>query len=327
MVKTSLMISLIALLLTVFIAGMLIGPASISPLDAAGALLGNGDRLINLILLEVRLPRVILALLIGAALGLSGAALQGLLHNPLSEPALLGSGPTAAFGAVLAFYFGATEVHTLALPVSAVVGALGATIIVFLLAGRTGRSATLILAGVAISSLAGSLTALALNLAPNPFAASEIVFWMMGSLADRSFEHVWLSAPFIVIGGSLLLSVRGSLDALALGSETAQSLGVDMVSVNTRIVFGTAIAVGASTAVAGVIGFVGLAVPHILRPFVGHRPGSLLIASALGGAVMLGLADIVARILSVGSEIKLGVLTAIIGAPFFLALILKLRSN
>jgi len=193
------------------------------------------------------------------------------------------------------------------------------------LAGRAGNSATLILAGVAISSLAGSLTALALNFAPNPFAAAEIIFWLMGSLADRSMEHLWVSLPFMMIGWGLLLSVRTSLDALSLGPETARSLGLNLRSVSIRIIFGTALAVGAATSVAGVIGFVGLAVPHILRPFVGHRPGALLFASALGGAVMLGMADLAVRMFSVGSELKLGVLTALIGAPFFLALILKLR--
>ena len=203
--------------------------------------------------------------------------------------------------------------------------ALLATVFVWFLAGRAGNSTTLILAGVAISSLAGSLTALVLNFAPNPFAAAEIIFWLMGSLADRSMEHLWVSLPFMIIGWLLLLSVRTTLDALSLGAETARSLGVNLRNVSIRIIFGTALAVGAATSVAGVIGFVGLAVPHILRPFVGHRPGSLLFASALGGAVMLGIADLAVRLFSVGAELKLGVLTALIGAPFFLALILKLR--
>jgi iron complex transport system permease protein len=320
-------ICLVILVLAVFLAGMLLGPVNISPVNAIKAVLGEENELVKLVLIEIRLPRVILSLAIGASLGLSGAALQGLLQNPLAEPALLGAGPAAAFGAVLAFYFGWSDLTAFILPLSGIGAALFATTLVWALAGGRGKPETIILAGVAISSIAGSLTACALNFAPNPFAATEIIFWMMGSLADRSIEHVLLSLPFMIVGWMLLFSVRGPLDALALGAETASSLGVDMKSVSFRVIFGTAIAVGAATAVAGVVGFVGLAVPHILRPFVGHRPGALLIASALGGAVMLGIADVVVRMVSVGSELKLGVLTSIIGFPLFLALILKLRSS
>lgn len=318
-------ILLVLIVLAVFLAGLLYGPANISPLEAAKALYDDESNLTKLILLEVRLPRVLLALSIGASLGISGAALQGFLQNPLAEPALLGSGPAAALGSVIVFYFGAFGAGALILPLAGILSALLATVFVWFLAGRAGNSTTLILAGVAISSLAGSLTALALNFAPNPFAAAEIIFWLMGSLADRSMEHLWVSLPFMIIGWLLLLSVRTTLDALSLGAETARSLGVNLRNVSIRIIFGTALAVGAATSVAGVIGFVGLAVPHILRPFVGHRPGSLLFASALGGAVMLGIADLAVRLFSVGAELKLGVLTALIGAPFFLALILKLR--
>ena len=318
-------ILLVLIVLAVFLAGLLYGPANISPLEAAKALYDDESNLTKLILLEVRLPRVLLALSIGASLGISGAALQGFLQNPLAEPALLGSGPAAALGSVIVFYFGVFGAGALILPLAGIVSALLATVFVWFLAGRAGNSTTLILAGVAISSLAGSLTALVLNFAPNPFAAAEIIFWLMGSLADRSMEHLWVSLPFMIIGWLLLLSVRTTLDALSLGAETARSLGVNLRNVSIRIIFGTALAVGAATSVAGVIGFVGLAVPHILRPFVGHRPGSLLFASALGGAVMLGIADLAVRLFSVGAELKLGVLTALIGAPFFLALILKLR--
>ena len=320
-------ICLVILVLAVFLAGMLMGPVNISPVNAVKAVLGEENELVKLVLIEIRLPRVILSLAIGASLGLSGAALQGLLQNPLAEPALLGAGPAAAFGAVLAFYFGWSDLTALILPLSGIGAALFATTLVWALAGGRGKPETIILAGVAISSIAGSLTACALNFAPNPFAATEIIFWMMGSLADRSIEHVLLSLPFMIVGWMLLFSVRGALDTLALGAETASSLGVNMKSVSFRIIFGTAIAVGAATAVAGVVGFVGLAVPHILRPFVGHRPGALLMASAFGGAVMLGISDVVVRMVSVGSELKLGVLTSIIGFPLFLALILKLRSS
>ena len=184
---------------------------------------------------------------------------------------------------------------------------------------------TLILAGIAVTSFAAALTSLALNLAPNPFAALEIVFWLMGSLADRSFDHVWLSAPFMIAGWVLLITLGRALDALTLGEDAAHTLGVDLRGVRHRLVFGTALSVGAATSVAGAIGFVGLVVPHLLRPLVGHRPSALLPASALGGATLTLIADVAVRLFSPGRELKLGVLTALVGAPFFLFLVLRMR--
>ena len=313
------------LVAALFVASLLIGPASIGVGESIKALLtGQGD-VIVLVMREIRLPRAILALLIGASLGLSGAALQGYLRNPLAEPGLLGVSSSASLGAVIAIYTGFSQVFPLALPLLALIGAFISVFLVKTLAGRHAGTLTVILAGVAVTSLAGALTALALNLSPNPFAAMEIVFWMLGSLADRSMTHVWLAAPFILIGWVMLLALGRALDSLTLGADAAASMGVNLSRVQMLAVLGTAACVGASTAVAGAIGFVGLVVPHLLRPLVGARPSRLLIASGFGGAALLLAADVFVRILMPGRELKLGVLTAIIGAPFFLGLVFKYR--
>jgi iron complex transport system permease protein len=282
---------------------------------------------ISTILVELRLPRAILAVLVGATLGLSGAALQGLFRNPLAEPGIIGVSASAALGAVIIFYFGYSSAFHLALPLGGIAGAMVAVLILFALSGRNAGVLTLILAGVAISSLAAALTSLALNLAPSPYAQSEIITWMMGSLADRSLEHVWLSAPFMLIGWAMLIASGRALNALSLGEDTAQTLGFSMGWVRFQVILGTALSVGAAVSVTGGIAFIGLVVPHLLRPLVGHDPRRLLIASALGGAVLLLAADIAVRLMSEQTELKLGVLTAMVGAPFFLFLIYRTRGQ
>ena len=300
-----------------FLASVLVGPS--------GIWLPQGSEAARLILVEIRLPRAILGALIGGALGLSGAVLQGYLRNPLAEPGLLGIAGGASLGAVIAIHSGAAAAFALALPAGGLIGAGIAATAVMLLAGERSGPLTLILAGVAISSLAGALTTLALNLSPNPFASVEMLFWLLGSLTDRSLLHVWLAAPLIIAGAALLLTTGRSLDALTLGEEAAQNLGVDLRSLRARIVAGTALSVGAATAVAGTIGFVGLVVPHLLRPFVGHEPRRLLPASILGGAVLVLTADVALRAIAPFSEVRLGVVTALIGAPFFLWLVVSTR--
>lgn len=316
---------LVAAVLIAFTGSLLVGPAVIPPGEAIAALFGGDGDTAAIILQEIRLPRAILGLMVGATLGLTGAALQGYLRNPLAEPGIIGVSATAALGAVITIYFGISAVAPLALPAGGMIGAAAAVILVQMLAGRGAGAATLILAGVAVTSFAGALTSLALNLAPSPFAALEIVFWLLGSLADRSISHVWLAAPFMVAGWVLLLGLGRALDALTLGEEAAESLGFNLGAVRLRMVLGAALAVGAATAVTGVIGFVGLVVPHLLRPLVGHRPGALLPASALGGAVLTLVADIATRVILPGRDLKLGVLTALIGAPFFFYLVLRMR--
>lgn len=279
----------------------------------------------GIIMREIRLPRMLLGLLAGAALGMSGAALQGMLRNPLAEPGVMGIASFASLGAVIAIYFGISTSFSLALPLMAMSGALIAAALLSLFASRENSVLTLILAGVALANLAAALMALALNLAPNPYALSEIVFWLLGSLKDRSLDDVFLSAPFVALGLALLASSGRALDALTLGEDAAKSLGIEVASISRRVTLGVALAVGASVAVTGAIAFVGLIVPHLCRPFFGHVPSKLLWPSALGGALLVSVADVAVRLVPSGPELMLGVFTSLIGVPFFLWLIFKLR--
>ncbi|KPP93136.1 MAG: ABC-type cobalamin uptake system permease component BtuC [Rhodobacteraceae bacterium HLUCCA08] len=307
-----------------FAASLLVGPAGLPPGASLRALV-SGEGATGLVMREIRLPRAILGAAIGAGLGMAGAAMQGYLRNPLAEPGLIGVSGSAALGAVLALHTGLAAAFALALPLMALAGAGLGVGLVMALAGPRGGSLTLILAGIAISALAGALTSLVLNLSPNPWAAGEIVFWMMGSLADRSMSHVALALPFLLAGIALLATLGRGLDALTLGEDAAASLGIRMARLRLGVVIGTALVVGAGTAVAGAIGFVGLVVPHVLRPLVGAAPGRLLWASALGGAAMLLAADIAVRVVLPEQDLKLGVLTALVGAPVFLHLIYRMR--
>jgi len=317
---------LAALVALLFGASLLVGPAGLSLSDSLGALLAGRGEAATLVMREIRLPRAILGVLVGATLGLTGAALQGYLRNPLAEPGLIGVSASAALGAVIAIHSGLYAAHALALPGLALVGALVGVAAVLAIGGR-GGPLTLILAGVAVGALASAATSLALNLSPNPFAALEIVFWMLGSLADRSMLHVQIAAPFMLLGAALLASLARDLDALTLGEDAAASLGVRLDRLRLTLVLGAAAGVGAATAVAGTIGFVGLVAPHLLRPFVGAQPARLLPAAALGGAAMVLAADVAARLIAPGQDLKLGVLTAIVGAPFFLWLVLRTRAR
>lgn len=318
---------LTALVLVMFVAALVIGPAGVGPWESLRALILGDRGPLSLVMREIRLPRALLAVMIGAALGLAGAAMQGYLRNPLADPGLIGVSGSAALGAVLSIQTGLAAVAALALPLAALTGALAGVLCVLALAGPRGGALTLILAGIAISALAGALTSLVLNLSPNPFAANEIVFWMMGSLADRSMTHVWIALPLIAGGALLLATLSRGLEALTLGEDAAEAMGINLARMRLVLIFGTAAVVGASTAVAGAIGFVGLVVPHILRGFVGARPGRLLWASALGGSVMLLAADIAVRVILPSRDLKLGVLTALVGAPLFLHLIYRTRKT
>jgi iron complex transport system permease protein len=273
----------------------------------------------------IRAPRAALGLLCGAALGASGAALQGLLRNRLADPGLLGFSGCAALGAVLAFYFGLAAIAPLALPLAALLGALlGAALL--LAVARAAHGTALILAGVALAALASAAVTLALALAPSPFALAEITVWLMGSLEDRAPHHLWLAAPPIALGLVLLLRAAPRLDALALGEETAASLGVDPAALARLVALGTALCVGGATSVAGGIAFVGLVVPNLLRHWLGERPGRLVLPSALAGAALLSLADIAVRLIPTAQELRLGVLTALLGAPFLAVAALRARA-
>lgn len=322
-----LMLLLTIAVVATFIFSLSMGNASISIIQALKDLFSHTASLHQTVVWEIRLPRVILALLVGATLGLAGAAMQGFLRNPLAEPGILGVSSGAALGAVIVLYFGVAASAWYWLPGAAIFGALVALILVYLLAGFRSSVLSLILAGVAINAIAGGMIAVALNFAPSLFAMQEIVFWLMGSLSNRNIHHVYVAAPFIVVGWILLFSRHRFLNALSLGEETAASLGFHPQRERNLLLIGLALCVGAAVAVSGSIGFVGLVVPHLLRPLVGHKPSHVLLASALGGALLVLGADIFVRLLDVARELKLGVVTSLLGGPFFLMLILKTRSR
>ncbi|WP_374396105.1 FecCD family ABC transporter permease [Sphingopyxis sp.] len=323
MSRSLLLALLAALTLAAAIASLLFGPVDLSVGRLLATASGHGDSIATTILFELRLPRTALALVVGAILGLAGAALQGYLRNPLAEPSVLGTSNAAALGGVAALYFGFAQIHPAALPLLAIGGALLSLAVLFALAGRSESPLTLILAGLAVGTLAVAGTSLALNLSPNPFAAMEIMTWLLGSLENRSFEHVWIALPCVAIGAAMLLWNSRALDALTLGEDAAQALGVDIRRLRLRLLVGTAIGVGGAVAVAGAIGFVGLIVPHLMRPLTDRSPSATLLPSALGGAALLVLADIGVRIIPTTNELKLGVVTAFLGVPIFLVHLMR----
>lgn len=323
--RAILTIALSIVLVSLFVFSLFIGSNPIPVFEAVMEAAAQSHSMIALILTEVRLPRALIALFAGATLGLCGAVMQGLLRNPLASPGLVGSSGGAAFGAAVALYTGLASSYWLALPIGGVVGSLLATLLVYTLAGRAAGTATLILAGVAVNSIALALISLLINLAPSPYAVREIVLWMLGSIANLSMNDFWILLPGTLLGWALLAGSGHSLDALTLGEETAHTLGVNLTRLRWRIFIAVALAVGSAVSVTGAIGFVGLVTPHLMRPLVGFQPGRLLPASALAGAILLLCADIGVRLFPAGTEIKVGVLTSLVGAPFFLYLIIKSR--
>ena len=317
---------LLLLLAVMFVASLLCGRVWLPLGEVWEGLWSNDPNLAATIVTQLRLPRAVLALEVGAALGISGAVLQGVTRNPLAEPGLLGVSAGAALGAVIAVYFGFAIHFAAAAPLMGLVGALLASVLTFAL-GRGGGTITLVLAGAAVSALAAAGIALALNLAPNPYAAYEIMTWLMGSLEDRSWLNVFLVTPFILLGCAMLLFTARGVDALTLGEAQAMSLGVNIGRLYFLAVFGTALAIGAATAVTGVVGFIGLIAPHLVRPLLGHQPSRILFPAALSGALLLLVADIATRLIHVGTDLKLGVLTSLIGTPFFFWLVVRLRKT
>ncbi len=319
---------LLALLLGVlFVLSLFVGSNPIPVFQALLDRLRDAPSAIGIVLAEVRLPRTLIAIVAGAALGVCGAALQGFLHNPLASPGLIGTSSGAAFGAVVALYFGFAGGY--GIPLAGMLGALLATLLVYLIAGRDTGMLTLILAGVAINALLTALISLLLSLAPSPYAVQEIVVWMLRSISNHGFDDFWLMLPGALLGGLLLFRCRRALDALTLGEDTATTLGIDLRRTRALLFAGVALAMGSVVSITGAIGFVGLITPHLLRPLAAHRPGRLLALSALGGAGLLLAADIGVRLLQRfgGVEIKVGIVTALLGAPFFLWLILHHRRS
>jgi len=317
----------LALVLAILaLTSLAIGPAPLGPWQATRALVLDGGAA-GVIVREIRLPRTLLALLIGWVFGLSGAALQGLLRNPLADPAVFGAPQAAALGAVVVLYFGLAGALSWALPLAAIGGALVSTILVVAVAGREATIVILVLAGLAVATVASAATSLAISLSPNPFAVTEIVFWLLGSLEDRSGAHLLLAAPFIAIASALLIAAAPALRALSLGEETAASLGVNVARLRLVVVVAAAIGTGASVAVAGAIGFVGLVAPHLVRPLVRHDPARTLVPAGLAGAALLLAADCAVRLIPSDVEVKIGVLTALLGVPFFLWIIARRRAE
>lgn len=316
---------MIVLLILVSFASLFIGSVDLSPSEVINALLNSADNNTNIIIFELRMPRVLLGLIAGATLGLSGAALQGMLRNPLADPGIIGVSSTAGLGAVIAIYFGLATIFPAAIQIMAIIGALVAIAILAIIASKDSSVLTLILAGVAISALSTAAISLAMNFSPNPITLQEMVLWMLGSLENRTITDISISLPFILLGWMLHLGTSQGLDALSLGEDTANSIGINTKRLQLRIIIGSALSVGAVVATCGAIGFVGLVVPHVVRRICGYEPSKLLIPSALMGALLLILADLLTRIPFGAGQLRLGVVTAIIGSPMFLYIIFKTR--
>lgn len=283
------------------------------------------DAVSRVILVELRLPRALLGVLVGGSLGLAGAAMQGYLRNALAEPGTLGISAMSALGAVLSIFFNIAGWHPWVLPICGVLGGMTGMAALVILSGMAASMLTLVLSGIILSAIAIAGISLALSLSPSPWAAGEIIRWMLGGLTDRSFDELTLASPLILIGCFAVWGCRRALDALTLGETGARSLGIDMKRAQWQLALGIGLIVGGSTAVTGVINFVGLIVPHLMRPLVGSRPGALLIPSAIGGAALVLAGDVVVRLLPGGSELELGVVMSLIGAPFFFYLLYSMR--
>lgn len=300
-----------------------------TPLDASrvvAALAGGADAGDRVVVWLIRLPRALTAFCVGAALGLSGAALQGLLRNPLAEPGVLGVSATASLSATFALYYGLVAVSPWVLPVAAISGAVLATAVIALAALRTASVVTLILIGVGLASFAGAMMSLLMNLAPNPFTLADMINWMLGSVANRSFDDLLFAAPFLALGGAILLASRRGLSALTLGDEAASGIGLDLRRQRVLVVLGAGLATGGAVALAGAIGFVGIIAPHIVRPWVDHDPARSLLPSAILAGFILVVADIGVRVMPTDNELKLGVVAALVGAPAFVWIAMQRRA-
>lgn len=308
---------LIASVLVLFVS-VLMGPTSIGVVAALQAIMGGGLPTDQIILQEIRLPRSLAAYLVGAMLGLSGAAMQGLLRNPLAEPGVLGVSAVSSLFATVSIYYGFSSLSGFILPLAAIAGAVMATLFLAMVAIRVSSVVVLILIGVGLSSFAGALMSLLMNLAPNPFSLSDMVNWMMGSVANRSFDDLALAAPFMLLGTILLVRSSRTLSALSLGEEVASSLGVNLPRSRLLLVLGAGLCTGASVSIAGAVGFVGIVAPHIVRRYVQYDPGKTLVPAAMLAGLILVIADTFIRVVPTSNELKLGVVAALIGAPIFI---------
>lgn len=319
--------ALIAASLVAIFAACLLGSTPMGAPRVLAALVGQGQPGDAVVIWQIRLPRALAAYLVGASLGICGAALQGLLRNPLAEPGVLGVTATASLGATISIYYGLAAAWVFALPLASILGALGATALIAIAAIRIRHIVTLILVGVGISSFAGAMMSFLMNMAPNPFTLSDLINWMLGSVANRSLADIGLVLPFMIVGLAILFWTRRGLSALTLGEEAAEGVGVNLRHQRIAIVLGTGLATGASVAIAGGIGFIGIVAPHIVRPLVGHDPARSLLPAGLLAGLILVLADIGVRLLPTTNELKLGVVAALIGAPAFVWIAMRRRTG
>jgi len=320
-------IILLAALTLASLLSLTIGPVDLEVMDLVKGIFGPNNDPVSIIVSELRLPRVLLGILIGSALGVSGAALQGVLRNPLADPGVIGVSASAALGAVIAIHLGVQLVWPLFIPIFAMGGALLATLILLAVSVRESSVLMLILVGIGISSLAMAGVSLVMNLAESPMSVRDMIMWMLGSLENRTTTDLFLALPFILFGWIMMINVGQGLNALSVGEDTAQSMGINLSMLKFRVVIGSAISVGAAVSVCGSIGFVGLVVPHMVRRLITKEPGDILIPSALMGGLLLTLADMLTRLPMPGATLQLGVVTSLIGAPIFLYIIYKTRKG
>ncbi|WP_438994252.1 FecCD family ABC transporter permease [Pseudemcibacter sp.] len=323
---TSNLLLIIALILTA-IASLMIGRTPLDVSEILYGFVGPANDPISIIVIELRLPRVLLGILIGATLGISGAALQGVLRNPLADPGVIGVTASASLGAVIAIHSGLAIMWPLFIPLFAMAGALIATAILLFVSVRESSLLMLILVGIGISSLAIAGVSLVMNMAESPMSVRDMVMWMLGSLENRTSTDILLALPFILFGWIMMINVGQGLNALSVGEDTAQSMGINISMLKLRVVIGSAISVGAAVAACGSIGFIGLVVPHMVRGLITNEPGGILIPSALMGGLLLTLADLMTRLPMPGATLQLGVVTSLIGAPAFLYIVYKTRNN
>ena len=321
--KGNILLSIALILLSLI--SLTIGRTDIDTLTVLNSLLSESDERINIIIWELRFPRILLGILIGATLGVSGATLQGILRNPLADPGVVGVSSSAALGAVIAIHLGLQTVWPMSIPIFAMSGALIATFILLFVSLREASVLTLILVGIGISSLAMAGVSLVMNIADSPMSVRDMVMWMLGSLENRTMSDLYLALPFILLGWLMMTNVGQGLNALSVGEDTAQTMGINVSNLKLRIVVGSAISVGAAVAACGSIGFIGLVVPHIVRRLITQEPGRIIVPSALMGGLLLTLADLVTRIPTDGAILQLGVVTSLIGAPVFLIIVYQTR--
>jgi iron complex transport system permease protein len=320
------------MLVGISLASMTMGPVNIPLTHVASVILDNlgldvGTHTTTeaLVIEQLRFPRILVGALVGMALGVSGTTMQGLFRNPMADPGIIGVSAGGAVGAVVAIATGFSSLFFMALPIFSLLGAGAACFLVYAIAWAGGRfsMATLLLAGVAVGSFLGSVISAIIVTVPSNDALREILFWLAGGLDSRSWEHVGLSAPFILLGLAVVLALSRDLNLLMLGDDDARSMGVRVGLIRPVLIGAAAMVAGVAVSVSGIIIFVGLVVPHMLRLVFGPDHRILIPVSALGGGAFVVAADTIARTVIQPAEFRVGIITAFVGAPFFIFLLIR----